>query len=313
MYGQERNFGITSGGNLVVSDGKMITYTQSTIDSATIGLIADWSSANENHADSLTFNSTGDLIIYVSNDTVVLDGATNVTIGNAVRFTTALSGTAYTITDTTGSADTLVLDQACTASLTDEFFTGCLGTLQDVSDSLNHAVQTTGLNQPKVLWLGTDSIQIFYDGLDFMDFTEIVNSTNWSIEFWLKRVNVDEIEFILANSATTAYSYIRLQPPLMRIEADVNSDVATGTITDDNLLHHYTIICNNNTISIYEDNAAIVMGDDAIENTLSIDRIASSTTSLWYNGVIDDIKIYIRILSTTEIQDHYETGRFYTP
>lgn len=151
----------TSGNSLVKSGFNLIQSTNTLERGLLLKLIA--SNISE---DSLTYNSSGDLVTYANADTVVLDGSADVVIGNSVRFGVPGAGTIYQVLDTLGSSDSLILDQTFTGSVTDEYYWGGVDTWYDESGEGNNLYQTTGIQQPKLLWAGVDSTQVDFDGVD---------------------------------------------------------------------------------------------------------------------------------------------------
>ena len=154
-------------GNFIIDINKI--YISSSGDTS---LKLDYNSDNVTKLE-LTYNSTGDTIVSVSNDTVVIDGYSEVVIGNSIRFGDPESGTIYAILDTLGSGDSLKLDQTCTGNIGDEFFSGCDGYIVDQSDYGNDGVQSTGTYQPKGIWIETDSSAWLADGVD--DYIKVVD------------------------------------------------------------------------------------------------------------------------------------------
>ena len=162
---QYPNFIKKDGKYYFVRDENFTSYYLALDYSLTSGLILNLI-ADSISEDSLTYNSSGDLVTYANIDTVILDGNLEVVIGNSVRFGIPGSGTIYQVLDTLGSSDSLILDQTFTGSVTDEYFWGGINTWYDESGEGNNAIQTTAINQPKLLWAGTDSAEVCFDGIN---------------------------------------------------------------------------------------------------------------------------------------------------
>ena len=169
-FGQEYKPLFKTSDGLFLDFGYKILQSSNTLEQDLV-LQLDASNISE---DSLTYNSSGDLVTYANVDTVVLDGSSEVVIGNSVRFGTPTSGTIYQVLDTLGSSDTLILYQTFTGSITDEFFWGGINTWYDESEDGNQAIQTTAIQQPKLLWAGTDSAEVNFDGKPGADQDELI-------------------------------------------------------------------------------------------------------------------------------------------
>lgn len=116
--------------------------------------------------DSLTFNSTADTVLWSSNDTVVFDGSNEVVIGNSVRVGSPTSGIILQALDTLGSSDSVVFDQTFAGSVGDEYFWGGVDKWYDQRGNEYNAIQTTGINMPKLIWFGTDTVAVNFDGIN---------------------------------------------------------------------------------------------------------------------------------------------------
>ena len=160
VFGQENNV-LLQTDNLILKSGDLLSKFN-TLD---LGRVLDLRAKNIS-ADSLTFNSTGQNVTWFNVDTVVIDGNSEVVRGNSVRFGSPTTGTIYKIQDTLSTADSMILDQTFSGLVTDEFLWGGINKWYDESGRGNHATQVTGINQPKLLWAGTGSAEVDFDGLN---------------------------------------------------------------------------------------------------------------------------------------------------
>jgi len=287
-------------------------------DSSTIGLIAYWSSYYENNVDSLTFNSTGDLISSIDGSTVTLDGGDNVIIGNAVRFGDPESGTVYTITDTVASSSVIILDQSCTASETEEFYIGCIGSITDQGSSYN-LTQSTGINQPKILWFKTDSVQMYFDGVNDVligsNIIELNGSVNYAITFWINPKNYTGLKGIFGNSNVSGTEMISVDAsnliPRFNTYSGSYGNVSSGITVNADTWYFISIIKTGSVASIYIDTE--LKNSGTVKNPSSMTNCNLGTrenTSYKFLGKIEDFRIYDRAISTSIMHSLYQNSRF---
>lgn len=308
-------------------NGKIVVFQGNLIQQNTLlnGLILNLN-ANSIDADSLTFNSSGDLVTYSNQDTVVLDGNSDVLIGSSCRFGSALSGTIYQILDTLGSSDSLILDQNFGGSVTDEFFWGGIGKIYDESVYSNNALQTTAIYQPKLKWAGTDSASIAFDGIDdFLQVTETasiyIGTSDYSILYILKtnidsdfspfsygggyntsnpgltiRYNLTGINYYQLSSSLTLYSNSTFEGHSEPIMTDFNSFCYTSD-RDGNALQYLNGIIDGSAKDISTSD-----GDDINPSTSFLTIGSTSTSSRFLYGEMKNIYIYKKVLTQSEIQ-----------
>jgi len=288
--------------------------------------------------DSLTYNSTSDLVIYASVDTVVLDGSAQVVIGNSVRFGSPTVGTIYQILDTLGSSDTLILDQTFTGSVTDEFYWGGIGKIYDKSGKANNAIQPTAIYQPKLL---TDN-SIYSDGVDDylyvldndnLSFGDGLTDTPFSISVWINIEAITAAATIIGkhseDSDTREYKLYLLHTGelvfalydesvnvyIVKRNYFVNSHIGTWI----NITTTYDGSGSVAGMKVYVNNDLKTMTDlvsgpyVAMENTNVDLRIAGKATTFYYNGKMDNIYINNRVFNSIEIETLYKKSIHYTP
>jgi hypothetical protein len=213
--------------------------------------------------DSLTYNSTAQLVTGSSGVNVTIDGSNDVVIGNSVRFGSPTTGTIYQIVDTGASAQNLVLDQTFTGSVSDEFYWGGINTWYDESGNENNLTQTTAVSQPKLLWYGTDSASVYTDGVnDFMNFTSQVTlqigDASIFAEFQIISYKTSAT-YHLIGGASSAFRYVGFfNNSLTRTESNTNTDYWCDAVAIPSLNTQSKLIVNSGTnTKSYLDNVLI--------------------------------------------------------
>jgi hypothetical protein len=272
----------------------------------------------------LTYNSTGDTIVWISNDNVVVDSTDHIIIGNSIRFGNAESGTIYTILDTLGSIDSLKLDQDCTANIGDEFFIGCDGLIVDQSSYGNNGTQTIGAYQPKGIWIETDSSRWFLEGDDdYISSTSGIDASLIDITYciWF-RVFDNTINYLFGVSGvgvSTAVGLIMDVSSTGRIRTrpfGVSSTNSTNGFNDGEWHFAAHLIDRDGNATLYVDNIQESQVDisSRSENELN--------TSSWHIGnegsqyaymEFDEVRIYIKLLSESERDQLYQSSKHYNP
>ena len=290
----------------------------------------------------LTYNSTGDTIVSVSNDTVVIDDYDDAVIGNSIRFGDPESGTIYTILDTLGSGDSLKLDQICIGNIGDEFYSGCDGYIVDQSDYGNDGIQEIGAYQSRGIWIETDSSCWKLDGIDdyyILDengdsFGKTICNNGCAISFWtyienlyhgyiISRYDATDNNYffrsefytngILYNTIgydgssggrkTTTTSFSTGEWFHIVMNFDGSTSVAGNIITYKNGNLDETLPCSFPIdAQAWEDNEDVLIGAYDDDNP-----------KYYFNGYFIEIKIYDKELTETEITELYTTSRHYTP
>ncbi len=307
LLGQTNYVGVNYNNGLGVFNSGL--WTLNTLD---IGLALKLK-ASSISVDSLTYNSSGDLVTYFNADTVILDGSSEVKIGNSIRIGNPLSGTIYQILDTLGSSDSLILEQAFTGSITDEFYWGGVNTWHDENGYGNHAIQTTAIYQPKLLWAETDSAKVNFDGVN-------------------DRMTILNQEMVGSNSSATFYSYINTKSSdrqniydngaagsadgyaleiffANKFDFRIDDGIRTALLSAENVFINTdykitnTLDRENNSMSIYVNG---LFSNSTSETAASItsDRNfylgSSSFNDRYFEGDIYDFFIYERALNNNE-------------
>jgi hypothetical protein len=92
-----------------------------------------------------------------------------------------------------------------------------------------------------------------------------------------------------------------------------NSDVGSGYTIDDGKWHHVAISYNGSTMTFYVDGSQVAtqVVSGTISNQtalLDIGKEAAVESPKFFSGSLDDLRIYNRALSPTEIQQLYQAG-----
>jgi hypothetical protein len=159
------------------------------------------------------------------------------------------------------------------------------------------AIQFNGLNE-LVLYNATE-----YD----------LSSTSFS--FWAKRLNNGGFT-VLGRGSFNYFSYIGFSGNNLNMETDTNNKGCyTNEATWDSDWHHYAIILNNYTCSIYIDGVSKSVLDLAaggVTDNLTLDRVGArggiatpADPAAYYNGSIDEVYIFDYPLSSTEVETLY--------
>lgn len=262
--------------------------------------------------DSLTYNSTGALVTYVSDNKVVLDDLSEVVIGNSIRFRYPLNGAIYKINDTVG--DTLYLNQNCTAIATDEFLWGGVNTWYDESNFANDLYQTTAIRQPKLLWTKTDSSKLYFDGVT--DFMYVLNSTqldistnNFSIAFSAKLYDQNASRVIMSKGGTGAVGYAILNAGADdRLRSDLDAGVSTFATIRLNYTENKFVISNKRSsfatiatdLNISTTN--ISAASSSLSNSSTFKIGAAFSSGLIGKFELEYLYIYNRALTDQEIK-----------
>lgn len=190
--------------------------------------------------------------------------------------------------------------------------------LGDCSGNGNHgpiygATWTTGKVGPA----------LSFDGVD--DYAQIPNDTSltlanqsaWTVCFWAKTsstrnqvfLNKDK-EYFLSPTTGPADNW--------RIGVGDGTNwgtLYTGSSVSDGLWHHFALVWDGTAIQGYLDGAVdIVGGDDGIAATADSGNDIClgnwiPTGSAWFDGLLDQVRIYNRALSASEIQALYNATK----
>jgi len=292
--------------------------------------------SNDISIDSLSYNSSADLVTWSNVDTVVLDGSGDVVIDNYVRFGSPTSAN-YRVIDTLESSDSIIVYPTFAGSVTDEYYWGGISKWYDSSSRENNAIQTTAIYQPKLLYGNS----LLLDGADDYLYVPDNNSLSFgngssdgrfSLSAWINIYNygtkggniigkfsettadkeyriyylqTGELFFLLYDESNS--SYIGKRSYFLPTKQWVN---VTGT---------YDGSGSVNGIKVYVDGVLQAMNSIssgtyvAMEN-LNVDLyIGGKSLGLYHQGELDDVYIQNRIFLPKEIEILYKNSIHYTP
>jgi hypothetical protein len=260
--------------------------------------------------EGLTYNSTGDTIVSVSSNIVVIDNYDKAVVGNSIRFGDPESGTIYTILSI--DVDELTLDQICTENIGDEFYIGCDGYIEDQSIYDNDGAQAIGAYQPKGIWIETDSSRWFFDGVDdYLTVSTMNLETVNTISYWMKVIKFPVL-LIGTNSPSFNYIYHGSSTTLQyKAGTGTGKDLIIPAL---NINEWYNIILIRNELNILLYINNILKDSDVLDenNQFLFNRIGGYL-SYYVFGSFDDINFYNKALSEPERTELYESSKHYNP
>ncbi len=157
-----------------------------------------------------------------------------------------------------------------------------------------------------------------FDGVD--DYVEINNSfimrndSQSSLSFWAKTKDGDSHNSLFGAFPINSYEdyIIWRSSDDISIESDVPGDSinlgTSGFLPQDGEWKYLTIIRNLNNVSLYLNGEYIASNQFAQNGNININYIGSGYVSSKFNGSIDDVRIYNRSLTPTEITELYTTN-----
>ena len=197
------------------------------------------------------------------------------------------------------------------------------GNANDISRNGNNGTENGNVNYVQ----GIDGLSVIFGGVYNVDYIDLdsplpINGTDYTISLWVKSND---------DSAYLIHSFTDIPTPnnngkesfiLLWGHADTyfcayqsgdggNGDLSDDCITNvfDGSWHHVTITrtFNNNIFSFYLDGFYILSRNISREETIPLStRIGNSvdgySTNSGYNGIIDELRVYNRVLTECEIQ-----------
>jgi len=136
-----------------------------------------------------------------------------------------------------------------------------------------------------------------------------VAAGEYTFDFWIKGSGTG-VQTILGNTSNSYYSQIFLTATVISIETLTNENKSSASRTVDGAWHYYAIVTNGDgSVTFYEDDADGVPGTGTLTDSITIDTISDHSTTAYPNfGIIDNVRIYNRALSSEEISQNYNYG-----
>ena len=135
-------------------------------------------------------------------------------------------------------------------------------------------------------------------------------STACSFLFWSKRLSSATNDYVLGNTGHSSYDKINFEGARLYLESNTNTDSAytDAVCATDNEWHHYAVIVDAGTVSVYEDGVSLGMGAATVTDTyMTINEMGRAGTNVWFFGSIATMNTYDRALTYAEIQQNYKS------
>ena len=134
----------------------------------------------------------------------------------------------------------------------------------------------------------------YFDGTDdyiaIPETTYDVDGGEVSFTFWIKILD-NSVQNLVMSANPNLKNINMHSNGTMYIETNTNEDLASAPFTQDSNWHHYAITCNSGTVAMYEDGKALAMGDNAITDDITFNKISSSTSKV-FNGYMCNLGIW---------------------
>jgi prepilin-type N-terminal cleavage/methylation domain-containing protein len=187
--------------------------------------------------------------------------------------------------------------------------------------TISGAVYTTDTPQ-KAAGQGAGKYALSFDGTnDYVDFGNQLNlgSGDFTIEAWVKGNSLTDYARVInkhdgsfdSNKGWAIYANTGNKNAYFSARANSRIDLDSGTNINTNSWQHIAVTKNSSLIKIYIDGAfknSVVspVGDFNNNYNLNIGRISSG--SFYWNGLIDEVRVYNAALTAAEIQQFYVQG-----
>jgi hypothetical protein len=131
---------------------------------------------------------------------------------------------------------------------------------------------------------------------DYIDLDSTITidyTADTSILFRMKMDSIGTTHLIAGNASDAKNWIVFLSGGNIRIESDINGDIATTSVAalTDTDWHNYEVRINNGIVSALKDDVSLSMSDDTIAANLILSRIAAAATLYFLNGQFDYFKI----------------------
>ena len=135
-----------------------------------------------------------------------------------------------------------------------------------------------------------------------------LNQANFTAFAWFKTTSNSDQKIISNN-----ISYHQLQTLNGHLRICVNGCTEGSTIVNDNKWHLAVVVGDATSIRAYLDGNSTAeitqsVSSNDMTGTFSIGKVGNGDSSYLFNGLIDDVRIYSRALSASEIQSLYKSG-----
>ncbi len=133
-------------------------------------------------------------------------------------------------------------------------------------------------------------------------------SNTFSISFWMKDYGLTSGSIIsIGANVFCARNGTALN---CTVDGNTSGAASTGAGTFDRKWHHIVFTVNGNNQSIYKDNVFVANATETVTSPSGGVRLGNRpSSSSFFGGIMDDMRVYDRVLSTTEINRLYNLGR----
>ena len=204
------------------------------------------------------------------------------------------------------------------------FDEGAGTTLTDISGYGNNGTLNKGANGTGLDWVSSDigGTALQFDGVD--DYVNVSNSaslnptTAITIETWLKLASDSLSGQSIVNKWATTMSYQFRVYPANSLDAAINNGTISSTIKVSTpmiggIWYYVVYTFSFDAEKIYKDGILLkeetptVLNINVTTNTVRIGHDRWGTEK-YFDGLIDNVRIYSEALPSTEIQKHYVRG-----
>jgi Concanavalin A-like lectin/glucanases superfamily/Bacterial Ig-like domain (group 3) len=159
-----------------------------------------------------------------------------------------------------------------------------------------------------------------FDGVDDYVSTSTINiGINHSVSawiYWKEPANVGEYQAIQGYSGDTYMTNLMLKDDAGNVDLFYHNGVSfsivdSGLATMNDAWYHLVSTRENSNISFYINGVYVGSDDDGFTNEMYVDRIGAregGSNDFWFNGSIDELLIFNRTLSTSEISALYDNS-----
>ena len=197
----------------------------------------------------------------------------------------------------------------------------CEGNFLDGSGQGNDGTQSGGVtitSGVKGRACGFDGVN---DWISLGSASSLDNLDNITISFWFKTKGSSTVqEFIDKNGVTTNRFFLaNNRLTFVRGYSTANSAAySSSSIVSPNTWYHVVGVRESKITRLYVNGTILPVSVDDVNGTGTLNDDSGATAIIgqvnagyWLNGTIDEVRIYNRSLSTTEISSLYDTGKTY--
>lgn len=147
--------------------------------------------------------------------------------------------------------------------------------------------------------------------IQVMNSSSLNTGSKVSIEAWVKPKSVNDCDWIVGkkegNWASKGYALQMCNSNNLRLLGSGGIIATSTSWVWDNNWHHIVGVINGSTGKIYKDGVEVTLSSSVsplISSTANL-KIGNRENAAYFNGIVDDVKIYNRDLTSIEIAEHY--------